>query len=88
MNQTDEERELGLEPSKYTKQSWNPSDYKSSDAQNAMTIAMAKAIDDMRNRSAIKADQERLLGSSGEESMSDEEKQEVKKQMMKRMMGL
>ena len=75
-----EERLLGLDPSKYTQKSWNPNKYAGSGGQSSNP--MNRLADEMR----LKAEQSRVLEPEGP-SLSPEQAQEIKKQMILRMMG-
>lgn len=75
-----EERLLGLDPSKYTQKSWNPNKYAGSGGQSSNP--MNRLADEMR----LKAEQSRVLEPEGQ-SLSPEQAQEIKKQMVLKMMG-
>lgn len=75
-----EERLLGLDPSKYTQKPWNPNKYAGNN--NQYPSAMSRVADDLR----LKAEQAKILEPESP-APSPEEAQEIKKQMVLRMMG-
>lgn len=77
---TTEERLLGLDPSKYTQKPWNPNKYAGNGGHSSNP--MNRLADEMR----LKAEQSRVLEPEGP-SLSQEQAQEIKKQMVLRMMG-
>ena len=75
-----EERLLGLDPSKYTQKPWSPNKYADSGAK--VSPAMSQVANELR----MKAQQNQMLGPEMQ-APSPEEAQEIKKQMILRMMG-
>lgn len=79
---TPEERELGLDPNKYSQKPVNPADFvgwskQSGMDSNAMTLALKKAVDEMQERSNLAKEQERLLGPA-----TQPDPMEIRKQKM------
>lgn len=75
-----EERLLGLDPSKYTQKPWNPNKYAGNGGHSSNP--MNRLADEMR----LKAEQAKILEPESP-APSPEEAQEIKKQMVLRMMG-
>jgi hypothetical protein len=75
-----EERQLGLDPTKYTTKAWNPADYIGWSKQDPEV--MKRIADEMR----LKAQQEAVLGPEVE--LSPEQIKENKKRLLMKAMGL
>ena len=75
-----EDRSLGLDPSKYTQKPWNSGDYIGYSEGNP--IVMSKISQEMKERNAVKDEQQRLLGPEPKELSAEEMAAQKKKQLM------
>lgn len=79
-----EERQLGLDPSKYTQKNWNPQNYFGWSEGKA---PMNQVIDDMKSDAGLAATQKKILGGD-DKPMSDAYNQALRSKLMMKSMGL
>lgn len=80
-----EERQLGLDPSKYTNKQWSPQNYFGwSDGKAPMN----QVVDDMKSDAGLATSQKKVLGDGGAKSESEAYNAALRNRLMMKSMGL
>lgn len=82
--QSSEEKRLGLDPEKYTKNTWNPQDY--TGYSKGMSAPKSGNSNEVPSDSLLAYQQQKILGGGG--AVSQSERGAIQDRMMRRLMGL